>query len=134
MAEVLQPDGWPSPAGYSNGMRARGDMIFVAGQVGWDAQEKIVSDDFVAQCAQALRNIVAVLDAAGAKPGHVVRMTWYVTDLDEYRGALGPLGAVYREVMGAHYPAMTLVRVAGLVEEGAKVEIEATAVIPEDAA
>jgi enamine deaminase RidA (YjgF/YER057c/UK114 family) len=134
MAEVLQPDGWPAPLGYSNGMRARGELVFVAGQVGWDERGEIVSDDFVAQCAQALRNIAAVLGSAGARPGHLVRMTWYVTDLDEYRAAQKALGAAYREVMGAHYPAMTLVCVAGLVEEGAKVEIEATAVIPEDRA
>ena len=134
MAEVLQPDGWPVPVGYSNGMRARGELVFVAGQVGWDPEGNLVSDDFVAQCARALRNIVAVLASAGARPRHVVRMTWYVTDLDEYRASQENLGAAYREVMGAHYPAMTLVRVAGLVEAGAKVEIEATAVIPEDAA
>ena len=131
MAEVLQPDGWPAPLGYSNGMRARGDFVFVAGQVGWDSKGNIVSDDFVAQSAQALRNIVDVLATAGARPGHVVRMTWYVTSLEEYRASQKTLGAAYREVMGAHYPAMTLVAVAGLVEDGARVEIEATAVIPE---
>jgi len=132
MAEVLQPDGWSAPVGYSNGMRARGDFVFVAGQVGWDPQGNMVSDDLVAQSEQALRNIVEVLSSAGARPEHVVRMTWYVTDLDAYRDARKALGAAYREVMGTHYPAMTLVRVAGLVETGAKVEIEATAVIPEE--
>jgi len=115
-------------------MRARGEFVFVAGQVGWDAAGNMVSNDFVAQSAQALRNIVAILASGGARPGHVVRMTWYVTDLDAYRDSQKQLGAAYREVMGAHYPAMTLVRVAGLLEAGAKVEIEATAVIPEDRA
>jgi enamine deaminase RidA (YjgF/YER057c/UK114 family) len=133
MAEILQPEGWPAPAGYSNGVSARGRVVFVAGQVGWDESGRMVSDDFVAQCEQALRNIAAVLAAGGAAPAHVTRMTWYVTDLDAYRASLKALGGVYRDVMGAHYPAMTLVRVAGLLEEGAKVEIEATAVVPEDA-
>lgn len=134
MSEILEPAGWPAPAGYSNGISATGRLVFVAGQVGWDERGRMVSDDFVAQCAQALRNIAAVLAAGGARPEHVARMTWYVTDLDAYRASLRELGGAYREVMGSHYPAMTLVRVAGLLEEGAKVEIEATAVVPEASA
>ena len=126
---VLQPAGWPRPKGYSNGIKARGDMVFVGGMVGWDVAGRF-PDGLVAQVRQALANIVAVLQQGGAAPHHVARMTWYVLDIDEYRAALGELGDVYREIMGAHYPAMTLVEVRRLVEPQARVEIEATAVIP----
>lgn len=127
---LLQPDGWKRPAGYSNGVAARGEVVFVAGQVAWDTDENIVSDDLVQQVGQALANVVAVLSAAGSKPEHVARMTWYVTDINEYQARKRDIGATYREIMGAHYPAMTLVEVSRLLEDGAMVEIEATAVIP----
>lgn len=126
---VLLPDGWPRPRGYANGIRARGDMVFVGGMVGWDAHE-VFAEGFVAQMRQALRNIAAVLAAGGGRPEHVVRMTWYVVDIEEYRAALPQLGAAYREVMGEHYPAMALVEVKSLVERAARLEIEATAVLP----
>ena len=128
--EILQPDGWKRPSGYSNGIKADGDMIFVAGQVGWNERNKMTSDRMVDQVQQALRNVVSVLQAGGAKPQHVVRMTWYVTDTEEYISHQKEIGEAYRSVMGNHYSAMTLVKVAGLIEEGAKVEIEATAVVP----
>lgn len=128
--QVLQPAGWAPAKGYANGVVASGRIVFVAGQVGWNAQQRFEADDFVGQARQALANIVAVLDAAGARPEHIARMTWYVTDKREYLASLKALGAVYREVIGAHYPAMSAVAVAGLVEEGARLEIEATAVIP----
>lgn len=130
MHQVLQPPGWARPKGYANGMVASGRMVFVAGQVGWNAEERFESDDFVAQARQALANIVAVLAETGAGPESIVRMTWYVLDKAEYLGAVRDLGAAYREVIGDHFPAMSLVQVAGLVEEGAKLEIEATAMIP----
>lgn len=126
----IQPDGWKRPRGYSNGIAAQGEQIFVSGQIGWNEREEIVSQDFAEQTAQALRNIVAILRAAGAKPEHIVRMTWYVTDKREYLAAMREIGAAYREIIGDHYPAMTLVQVAGLLEEHAKVEIEASAVVP----
>ncbi len=129
--EILQPPGWKRPRGYSNGVAARGRLIFVAGQVGWNADERFESADLVGQARQALRNVVAVLAAAGARPEHVCRMTWYLADRHEYAASLEALGAVYREVMGRAFPAMTAVEVAGFVEEGARVEIEATAVIPD---
>ena len=128
--EILQPEGWPRPSGYSHGIKTEGEMLFVAGQVGWDEQRRFVSDDLAEQVRRALMNIVAVLERGNAKPEHIVRMTWYVTDIGEYRSMKRELGRVYREVMGDHYPAMTLFQVAALVDEGAKVEIEATAVIP----
>ncbi len=131
MSRTLQPDGWKRPSGYSHGMEARGRMVFVAGQVAFGVDGVLVGNDLPTQTAQALRNVVAVLACAGASPRHVVRMTWYVVDVDEYRRALGPIGDAYRSVMGAHFPAMTLVGVAGLVESNARVEIEATAVIPD---
>ena len=131
MSRSIQPDGWPRPKGYSNGVVAAGATLFVAGQIGWDRSGKIVSSDFTEQAAQALRNIVAVLEAAGALPEHLVRLTWYVTDKHEYASAMQSIGAAYRQIVGSHYPAMTLVQVSGLLEDGAKVEIEATAVIPE---
>ena len=131
MSRALQPPGWKKPSGYANGIEARGRMVFVAGQVGWDAQQKLVGGDFVAQAAQALANVVAVLREAGARPEHVVRLTWYVVDRHEYLASLTALGERYRAIMGRHFPAMTAVQVAALVEEGARVEIEATAVVPE---
>lgn len=126
---VIQPEGWKRPRGYSNGIAAQGEIIFVAGQVGWNEREEIVSDDFAEQAAQALRNVVAVLHAAGAKPEHIVRMTWYVTDKREYSAAAKRVGEAYKTIIGDHYPAMTLVQVADLLEDGAKVEIETTAAV-----
>ncbi len=130
MNRVLLPEGWPRPRGYSNGVSATGRVISVAGQIGWTAEQRLVEGGFVAQARQALENIVAVLACDGAGPEHIVRLTWYVTDLDAYRGAGSALGEVYRAVIGAHYPAMSAVGVTGLVEAGALVEIEATAVVP----
>ena len=129
--KILQPPSWARPKGFSNGVAAKGQMIFVSGMVGWDADGKFVSNEFVGQARQALKNIVEVLAEAKAKPEHITRMTWYVTDKGEYLAASKELGAVYREIIGAHYPAMTAVEVAGLIEEQAKVEIEVTAVIPD---
>ena len=128
---ILQPAGWTPPRGYANGVATRGTLVFVAGQVGWNAAQRFDSDDFVAQATQALRNVVAVLAEAGARPEHIARMTWYVVDKREYLGSLPALGDAYRGVIGRHFPAMTAVEVRGLVEEGARVEIEATAVIPD---
>lgn len=130
--QKLQPPGWAEPKGYANGVMARGTLLFVGGQIGWNAAQQFESDDFVVQTRQALQNIVAVLQAGGAGPQHMVRMTWYVTSRDEYLASLRALGSVYREVMGKHFPAMTCVQVAGLVEARAKVEIEVTAVLPDD--
>jgi enamine deaminase RidA (YjgF/YER057c/UK114 family) len=130
-SRVLQPAGWAPAKGYSNGIAARGRLVFVAGQVGWNAEQRIVGDGFVAQARQALANVVAVLACADARPEHIVRMTWYVTDKREYLDCSRELGVAYREIIGRHYPAMTAVQVAGLVEEGARVEIEVTAVVPE---
>jgi enamine deaminase RidA (YjgF/YER057c/UK114 family) len=126
--KVLQPPGWAPARGYANGVAARGELVFVAGQIGWNAQQRFDSDDFVAQAAQALRNVVAVLREADAGPEHVVRLTWYVVDRGEYVACLPALGAAYRSIMGAHYPAMTAVEVSALIEPRARVEIEATAV------
>lgn len=128
---LLQPDGWKRPSGYSNGVAARGEIVFVAGQVAWDVDERIVGDDLVDQIRQALANVTSVLATAGARPEHVARMTWYVTDVAEYMNRRHDVGAVYREAMGDHYPAMTLIEVSRLLEDGAKVEIEATAVLPD---
>lgn len=128
--KVLQPDGWPRPSGYANGIAASGTMVFVSGMIGWDQRQQLVSDDFVLQARQALQNIVDVLASGGAEPAHVVRLTWYVTDKAEFLAQRKALGAVYREIFGRHFPAMTAVQVAALMEDGAKVEIEATAVIP----
>jgi enamine deaminase RidA (YjgF/YER057c/UK114 family) len=130
MMRKLQPEGWKAPSGYSNGIEAQGRVVFVAGQVGWGSDARMVADDLTAQVGQALRNIEAVLACAGAGVRDIARMTWYVVDLDEYRRERRAIGDVYRDVMGDHYPAMSLVQVAGLVEPGARVEIEATAVIP----
>ena len=129
--KLLQPEGWLPPKGYANGVAARGTMLFVGGQIGWNAQQQFESDDFIDQCGLALRNIAEVLREAGAGPEHMVRMTWYVTDRDEYSRRLGELGPVYRDAMGRNFPAMTCVQVAALVEHRAKVEIEVTAVIPD---
>lgn len=129
--KFLQPPGWVPAKGYANGVAARGTQIFVGGQIGWNAQQQFESDDFIAQTAQALRNIVAVLHEAGAGPSHMVRMTWYIVDRVEYNARLKELGAVYREVIGRHFPAMSCVQVAALVEQRAKVEIEVTAVLPD---
>ena len=127
----LQPPHWAEPKGYANGIMARGAMIFVGGQIGWNAAQQFESDDFIAQTRQALINIVAVLQSAGAGPEHMVRMTWYVADRVEYTARLKELGGVYREVMGKNFPAMSCVEVSGLVENRARVEIEVTAVLPD---
>ena len=127
--EILQPAGWPRPKGYANGVKAHGHMIFAAGMVGWDENEKF-PDGFIAQVRQALKNIVAVLAEGGGRPEHIVRMTWFVVNKQDYLSALAEIGEVYREVMGRNFPAMTLVEVKGLVEHGALLEIEATAVLP----
>lgn len=126
---ILQPEGWVRPRGYANGVAAEGRQVFVAGQIGWDENQRFVSDDLAAQSRQALFNVVAVLAEAGAKPEHLVRLTWYVTSREEYNAALGQIGSAYRELIGRHYPAMSVVVVAGLLEPRAKVEIEATAVV-----
>ncbi len=130
MSERIEPVGWTPPSGYANGTIASGRMLAIAGQVGWDARQHLVSADFLAQAAQALLNVADVLRAAGGDPEHLVRMTWYVLDAAEYRANSKALGAAYREIFGSHYPAMTLIVVAELLEEGARVEIEATAVLP----
>ena len=129
--KILQPPSWARPRGFSNGVAAKGQTIFVSGMVGWDAEGKLVSNEFVGQARQALKNIVEVLAEAKAKPEHITRMTWYVIDKAEYLAASKELGAVYREIIGGHYPAMTAVEVSGLIEDQAKVEIEVTAVIPD---
>jgi len=131
MMKLLQPPGWEAPRGYANGVMARGTMIFVGGQIGWNALQQFESDDFITQTRQTLQNIRAVLEAGGAGPQHMVRMTWYVVDRVEYISHLKELGAVYREVMGKNFPAMTCVQVAGLVEARARIEIEVTAVLPD---
>lgn len=127
---LLQPDGWAAPRGYSNGVVATGRQLYVAGQIGWDAQQRIVPGGLVPQVRQALENIVTVLATDGARPEHLVRLTWYLTDRAAYLAAAKAIGAVYREVIGRHYPAMTAVEVSALMEAEAVVEIEATAVIP----
>ena len=128
--QLLHPRQWKQPKGYANGIAAEGRLVFLAGQVGWNAEEKFESDDFVAQVRQALDNIVALLAEADGKPEHITRLTWYVLDKREYITRLRELGEAYRSVMGRHFPAMTLVQVGALVEDRAKVEIEATAVVP----
>ncbi|MDG5975250.1 endoribonuclease L-PSP [Hydrogenophaga taeniospiralis CCUG 15921] len=127
----LQPPGWATPKGYANGIAARGTMVFVGGQIGWNGAQQFESDDFIAQTRQTLLNIREVLACAGAGPEHMVRMTWYIVDRVEYNARLRELGGVYREVMGKHFPAMTCVQIAALVEARAKVEIEVTAVLPD---
>lgn len=134
MHRTLQPDGWPRPRGYANGVSARGRTIHVAGQIGWNAQQRLVSDDFVEQATQAMRNIVEVLACDGATPAHLVRLTWYVTDRDQYIESGAALGAAYREIFGRVYPAMSAVQVCALMEEDALVEIEATAIVPDEPA
>ena len=131
MIKHLHPPGWLPPKGYANGIAARGTTVYVGGQIGWNSQQQFESDDFIEQTGLALRNIVEVLREAGAGPEHMVRMTWYITDRDEYNRRLGELGPVYREAMGRNFPAMTCVQVAKLVEARAKVEIEVTAVLPD---
>jgi enamine deaminase RidA (YjgF/YER057c/UK114 family) len=132
MHQLLQPPDWAAAKGYANGIAVSltpgNQLIFTGGQIGWNAQQQFESDDFIAQCAQALRNVLAILKEAGAGPEHMTRMTWYITDCDEYNSRLRELGQVYREVMGKNFPAMSCVGVARLVEKRAKVEIEVTAV------
>jgi enamine deaminase RidA (YjgF/YER057c/UK114 family) len=128
--ETLQPPGWPRPRGYVNGIAAEGRLVFVAGQIGWDETGSFPAEDVAGQVRQTLRNVLAVLAEAGAGPEHVARMTWYVTDRDAYLADPTGIGQAYRDVMGRHYPAMSVVQVTALVEAGAKVEIEATAVVP----
>jgi len=129
--QILHPRHWKPAKGFANGVAATGRQVYVAGQIGWNAEQRFESDDFVAQVEQALANIVAVLAEADAKPEHLVRLTWYVTDKGEYLARLAEVGRAYRRTIGRHFPAMTLVQVAGLLEDRAKVEIEATAVIPQ---
>jgi len=132
MMQILQPPGWARPKGYSNGIAVKGGKtVYIAGQVGWTGEERFAEKSFGGQFRQALVNIVAVLAEAGGRPEHLVRLTWFVLDRDEYLGALKEVGAAYREIIGKHYPAMSVVQVAGLVEAGARLEIEATAVIPD---
>ena len=131
MHTILQPEGWAKPAGYANGIAARGTLIFVGGQIGWNSQCKFETDDLVGQVRQTLSNVLAVLGEAGAGPQHITSMTWYFTDKADYLANLKPIGAIYRELMGRHYPAMAAVQVMALIEDRAKVEIQATAVIPD---
>ena len=128
---ALLPPGWPRPRGYSNGISARGRMIFTSGVVGWNAEERFETDDLAGQLRQVLANILAILSEDGAGPEHIVRMTWYITEIDEYRSSLAAIGTVYRELIGKHFPTMAVVQVSALVEPQAKIEIEATAVVPE---
>lgn len=131
MIKFLQPKDWASPKGYANGVAVTGRQIFVSGMVGWDAQCQFHTDDFAAQVKQALQNVVKVLQEGGAKPEHIVRMTWYVVDKAEYIASYREIGKVYREIIGRHFPAMSAVQVVALIEDRAKVEIEVTAVVPE---
>jgi enamine deaminase RidA (YjgF/YER057c/UK114 family) len=131
MKEALLPPGWIKPRGYANGVAARGTQVFIAGQIGWDAEAHFHSSDFSAQARQALVNVVAVLAVAGGRPEHLVRLTWYVTDKREYLAALKEIGGAFRELIGNYDIAMSAVQVAALMEDEAKVEIEATAVIPD---
>lgn len=128
---ILLPPGWPRPKGYSNGIAAGGRMVFTAGVIGWDEEERLVSDTLAGQFEQVLKNTLAILAEGGAGPEHVVRMTWYVTDRDDYVAALPEVGTIYRALMGKNYPAMAVVHVAGLVEPKARIEIETTAMVPE---
>jgi enamine deaminase RidA (YjgF/YER057c/UK114 family) len=127
--QLLQPSGWPAPKGYANGMAADGRLVVTGGVIGWDHQGRLAVD-FVAQVQQTLSNIAAILAEGGARPEHLVRLTWYVVDMEEYLANLKTLGQAYRDIFGAHYPAMALVQVVRLVEKAARVEIEATAVVP----
>ncbi|MEB0138692.1 MULTISPECIES: RidA family protein [unclassified Undibacterium] len=128
---ILQPPGWPRPRGYANGVAARGRTVCVSGMIGWDEKGQFQTDDFAGQVRQALRNIVAVLAEAAARPEHIVRMTWYVTDKREYVAAYSAIGVAYRELIGPHFPCMTAVQVVALIEDRAKVEIEVTAIVPD---
>jgi enamine deaminase RidA (YjgF/YER057c/UK114 family) len=128
---VLQPEGWARPKGYANGVEAKGRLVFVAGQIGWDRDQRFVAKDFAGQFEQALANIVAVLVEAGAGPEHVVRLTWFVTDKKAYLAEARRVGEIYRRIMGRNFPAMSVVQVAALVEDQALIEIEATAVVPD---
>ena len=130
MHEILQPAGWAPPSGYANGVSAAGRQIYVGGQIGWNAEKRFESDDLVAQVRQALQNVVAILREGGAEPRHLASMTWYFLDKREYLARLREIGEVYREVLGRHYPAMAAVQVAALMEDRAKVEIQAIAVVP----
>jgi enamine deaminase RidA (YjgF/YER057c/UK114 family) len=129
--KALLPPGWPRPSGFSNGISARGRLVFTAGIIGWDEKARIVAPDLAGQLRQILLNTLAILAEDGAGPEHVVRMTWYVVDIDEYRLGLAAIGAAYKEVMGRNFPAMAVVEVGALVEPGARIEIETTAVVPE---
>ena len=131
MLEFLQPEGWAKPIGYANGVAARGRTIFVGGQVGWNADCRFETDDFVGQVRQTLENIVAVLAAGGAEPRHITSMTWYFTDKQEYTQNLRGIGEAYRAVIGRHFPAMAAMQVVALVEDRARIEIQATAVVPD---
>jgi enamine deaminase RidA (YjgF/YER057c/UK114 family) len=128
--KILQPSGWTRPRGYANGVAARGTTVCLSGMIGWDGQGVFHTDDFAGQTRQALQNIVDVLAEAGARPEHIVRMTWYVLDKREYVAAYREIGLAYRELIGPHFPAMTAVQVAGLIEDRARVEIEVTAMLP----
>ncbi|CDZ53919.1 MULTISPECIES: RidA family protein [Neorhizobium] len=130
MHTILQPEGWAKPIGYANGVAATGRQVFVGGQIGWNGQCQFETDDFVGQVKQTLQNVVAVLAEAGAGPEHITTMTWYFTDKAEYLGNLKGIGQVYREIIGKHFPAMAAMQVVALVEDRAKIEIQATAVIP----
>lgn len=129
--KFLQPPDWPRPKGYANGVATRGTLVFVSGIVGWNAQREFTSSDFVIQLRQALLNIVEILHHAKAKPEHIARMTWYLLDKNEYLSAMKEIGSAYREIIGRHYPAMSVVEVSGLMEAKARLEIEVTAVVPE---
>lgn len=132
MSEILQPEGWVKPIGYANGVVARGRVVHLAGLIGWNAEGRFESDDLVDQTRRTLANIVAVLAEAGAGPEHLTSMTWYLVDRREYVARLREIGTVYREVIGRHFPAMAAVQVVGLIEDRAKVEIQAIAVVPDD--
>lgn len=127
--KILQPPGWPRPKGYANGVSAEGRLVFIAGQIGWDVSGKLVSNELAGQLDQVLRNTLAVLNEAGGRAEHIARMTWFITSRQEYLDQVGELGRVYRENMGKHYPAMAVVEVSALMEPGAKIEIESTAVV-----
>ena len=131
--QILQPPGWARPKGFSNGISCRGRLVFIGGQIGWSGQGEWIDRSFAGQFRQALKNILEVLAQAGGRPEHLVRLTWYVLDRKEYLASVQELGAAYRELMGRHYPTMAVVQVSGLVEDAARLEIEATAVIPEEA-
>jgi len=129
--KILQPPGWAKPKGFSNGVAASGNFVFIAGQIGWTGEGRWDAKDFAGQFRQTLKNTLAVLAEAGGKPEHIVRMTWYILDKKEYLGAVKEIGAAYRELVGRHYPAMAVVQVSALIEDDARLEIETTAVVPE---